>query len=202
MLGMCLEWRENFCACLSCEILASRNLQCSTTEIGNCVQMVWETCLICCELVCILLLMSSAKVYVGLNWCSPSYVYSNRIVWMLTITSFIQFLWTVLLVRFVWEVGQTRRKEEWKSVLTGSGAQSVTHPGTTVKLRWHAGNLDSLQMVSFFASIMHGFKMRILLQLHDHLQMLTLDVALVPYFLTDLAALAMSRLCSTAHIAE
>jgi len=67
MLGMCLEWRENFCACLSCEILASRNLQCSTTEIGNCVQMVWETCLICCELVCILLLMSSAKVYVGLN---------------------------------------------------------------------------------------------------------------------------------------
>ena len=49
---------------------------------------------------------------------------------------------------------------------------------------------------------MHGFKMRILLQLHDHLQMLTLDVALVPYFLTDLAALAMNRLCSTAHIVE
>jgi len=32
--------------------------------------------------------------------------------------------------------------------------------------------------------------------------MLTLDVALVPYFLTDLAALALSRLCSTAHIVE
>jgi len=57
-------------------------------------------------------------------------------------------------------------------------------------------------MVGFFAPIMHGLKMRIFLQLHNHLQMPTLDVALVPYFLTDLAALAMSRLCSTAHTAE
>jgi len=58
---------RKFCACISCEILASRNFQCSTTKIGSCIQMFWETCLIRCELVCILLLMSSAKVYVGLN---------------------------------------------------------------------------------------------------------------------------------------
>jgi len=58
--------RKN-CAGLSCERLAGRNLQCSTTKIGSCVQTFLETCLICCELVCILLLMSGAKVYVGLN---------------------------------------------------------------------------------------------------------------------------------------
>ena len=71
---------------------------------------------------------------------------STKIAWVFSIQ--VQQMLVAKLVLFVLLEVQITFKEEWKSVMTISGGQSVIAPGPSAMPELSAGNLDSHQLVS------------------------------------------------------
>lgn len=71
---------------------------------------------------------------------------STKIAWVFSIQ--VQQMLVAKLVLFVLLEVQLSIKEEWKSVITISGGQSVTLPGPVLMPELSASNLDTHQLVS------------------------------------------------------